>query len=199
MTVLAATAWPTNAELIRDVAELGYLRVDVPTLDPTWGFGTWWKLWRPHQLTASDLDASLSPTGTSVDFTDLPHGDDTFGAVAFDPPYKLNGTSSTTDDRYGVGGKYVSERGRRRLILDGLDECARVLSPKGYLLVKVMDQVSGGKVRWQTDVVTHHAETLGLTKVDAFLFPSYRPQPDGRSQAHARRNYSTLLVFRGPR
>jgi hypothetical protein len=50
-------------------------------------------------------------------------------------------------------------------------------------------------VWWQTDMVTRRAEDAGLTKVDALLFMSHRPQPEGRSQQHARRNYSTLLVF----
>jgi hypothetical protein len=197
--VLAATAWPTNAELIADVARLGYLRAEWATLDPTYGRGVWWQRWRPTSLTASDLDPAKSPTGTSVDFRSLPHGDASFMAVAFDPPYKLNGTPTAgVDARYGVDA-YTSRDDRHLLLVDGMAECARVLAPGGTLLVKCQDQVNSGRVRWQTDLVTDTARLLGLEKVDAFLMLSYRPQPAGRRQEHARRNYSTLFVFRAGR
>ena len=80
------------------------------------------------------------------------------------------------------------------LIRAGIGECARVLAD-GYLLLKCMDQVCSGKVRWQTDEFTEHARRCGLGKVNKSDFPSYRPQPSGRSQKHARRNTSSLLVF----
>lgn len=193
--VLAVTAWKSNAELIADVARLGYLHADWPTLDPTYGRGTWWKAFRPTDLTACDLDPEKSPLGRSVDFTALPFPDENFRAVVFDPPYKLNGTpTADIDARYGVD-VYRSREDRHRLIRDGVAECTRVLERGGFLLVKCQDQVNGGRVRWQTDMVTAHAETLGLAKVDALHMVAYRPQPEGRRQEHARRNHSTLLVF----
>lgn len=133
---------------------------------------------------------------TTTDFRHLPHDDSTFDVVAYDPPYKLNGTPThQVDDRYGVAGAYTSRDDRHRLMLDGLDECARVLAPRGYLLVKCQDQVNGGRVRWQTDMLTQRALELDLAKIDAFLMLGGRPQPDGRRQVHARRNYSTLLIL----
>jgi len=193
--VLAATAWPTNAAMIADAARLGYLRREWRTLDPTYGRGTWWREWRPDELVASDINPELSPAGESVDFTALPHGDRSFQAVVLDAPYKLNGTpSADVDERYGVH-VVRSREGRHELIRAGITECARVLDD-GYLLLKCQDQVNGGRVRWQTDLFTRHAESLGLEKVDALLLLAYRAQPEGRSQQHARRNLSTLLVFR---
>lgn len=193
MTVMAYGTWATNAELIRDVATLGYLREGWWTLDPTYGEGTFWKLWRPKVLTATDLDPLRAPDGV-VDFTAMPWDRGAFDAVVFDPPYKLNGTPDPIlDQRYGVH-RYTRWQDRMDLIRAGLDECARVLG-EGYLLVKCQDQVCSGKVRWQTDEVTNHLARLGLGKVDRFDFPSYRPQPNGRRQVHARRNTSSLLVF----
>lgn len=197
--VLAATAWNSNAEMIADCAWLGYLRKEWRTLDPTFGRGTFWKAWRPDDLVASDLNPDLSPSGESVDFTNLPHGNESFCAVVFDPPYKLNGTpTADVDERYGVH-VVRSRDDRHKLMLNGLAQCARVLAPGGFLLVKCQDQVNGGKVRWQSDMLTVRAAALGLEKVDALQFLAYRAQPDGTSQEHARRNYSTLLVFRKPR
>ena len=43
MTVFTATRWATNAEMIEDVARLGYL--DGSVLDVTYGLGTFWKNW----------------------------------------------------------------------------------------------------------------------------------------------------------
>lgn len=208
--VMAIGAWTSNAELIADLFRLGYLDDDMVVCDPTWGHGNWWTVRAPFLLVGSDLDTSKSPSGLSRDATDLPYTDGFFDAVALDPPYKLNGTATDTggiDRRYGVGGRYASVEGRHRLIVDMVTEAARVVAPAtrhngvdrgGIVLVKVQDQVNGGRVRWQTDMVTRHAETLGLDKVDAFHFVSYRAQPEGRSQQHARRNHSTLLVFRKP-
>lgn len=194
MTVLAATAWRTNAEMIDACRELGYLSDDVATLDPTFGKGNFWKRWRPATLVAHDLKLD------GVDFRQLPELDDSFGAVVFDPPYKLNGTpTADIDERYGVD--IVSSRGDRHdLIRAGIDECARVLAPNGWLLIKCQDQVNGGKVRWQTREFADHAEQKhGLRLVDALIMIGGRPQPAGRSQLHARRNYSTMLVLRSPK
>lgn len=191
--ILATCRWRTNGELIAACAELGYLTGRV--LDPTYGQGTWWSHYCPDRLDASDLDPDKSPTGVGVDFTDLPWLAGTFDAVAFDPPYKLNGTPDpAVDHRYGVDVP-ASWKERHRLIRQGISEAARVLLPGGYLLLKCQDQVCSGKVRWQTHEFTNHAADVGLELVDRFDMLSYRAQPAGRRQVHARRNSSTLLVF----
>jgi hypothetical protein len=186
--------------MIAAVARLGYLKVDYTTLDPTWGLGNWWTVWRPRSLVAHDLY-----TLDGVDFCALPHRDGLFLAVAFDPPYKLNGTDQGEGERFGVSGAYVPWRDRHALIRAGMAECARVLARGGHLLVKCQDQVCGGKVRWQTDEFSAYGVgELGLAKVDRLDYlVTPRPQPertraDGKVsvQEHARRNYSTLLVFK---
>lgn len=194
--ILAAAKRATNADLIVECHQLGYLRDDDRVLDPTYGLGTFWAKWQPVSLVGTDLNPAKSPTGTSVDFTALPWEDEAFDAVVFDPPYKLNGTATASvDDRYGVADGYMPIADRHQLILDGLAECTRVLRVGGRLLVKVQDQVASGRVWWQTDMVTRAAEEQGCRKVDALLFLGGRSQPKGRRQVHARRNYSTLLVF----
>ena len=191
--ILSAQRWPNNAEMIADVAKLGYLDGDV--LDVTYGYGNFWNTWVPESLTACDLNIELSPLGVSVDFTDLPFGDSSFDAVVFDPPYKLNGTPTpSVDRRYGVH-EPTTWQDRHQLIRDGLSECARV--SKRYVLLKCMDQVCSGKKRWQTIEFTNHAEALGFRLDDRFdLLNRPRPQPSGRRQLHAQVNYSTLLVFK---
>lgn len=192
MTVLAIDKWESNAALIADVSTLGYL--DGHVLDPTYGGGNFWTEFTPWKLTACDLNPEKSPLGMSVDFRHLPWKDRWFDVVVFDPPYKLNGTPDPyLDERYGVDVP-TKWQDRMALIIAGVKECARVT--KTYLLVKCQDQVCSGVIRWQTDHVTDAAINMGMDKVDRFDFLSYRPQPSGRSQQHARRNSSTLLVFR---
>lgn len=192
--VMALGSWRSNGEMIADVARL-YLHDDWHICDPTFGLGRWWTHWQPHTLDASDLDPTKNPSGESLDARHLDAPDGYYDAVALDPPYKLNGTpTACIDQRYGVH-EPTTVAGRHQLMADMLTEAARVTRPDGIVLFKCQAQVNGGKVRWQPDMFTRHADTCGLSKLDEFLFPSYRPQPDGRAQVHARRGYSTLLVF----
>lgn len=208
--VLAAYKWPSNAELIDALAtKLHYLDYDTPTVDVTYGRGVWWKRWRPRMLVEHDLKLD------GVDFRRLPEEDETYGQVAFDPPYKLNGRPTpNVDERYGVDVR-MTVKERHELIRDGITECNRVLERRGTLLVKCQNQVCNGVVHWQTYEFVKHAESLGLIFQDECLVLGYREQPKDRTrkptvaelalgvterqpsqQQHAARNYSSLLVFR---
>ena len=204
MTVLALAKRRTNAALIADCATLGYLTDDMAIWDPTYGLGTFWNDWQPDPvkgglLFRTDIDPAKSPDFISgVDATRTTMGGDHWGAVVLDPPYKLNGTDQGEGHRYGVTAP-ATRADKHRLMADMLTEAHRVVRPGGTVLFKCQDQVEGGRVRWQTHTFAAHGETLGLELVDLLLFPSYRPQPSGRSQHHARRNYSSLLVFTKPK
>ena len=195
--ILAIGTRRNNAELIEDLVALGYIDLDGLILDPTYGLGRWWNLVKPKNLVACDIDPEKSPIGYSVDFRSTPWEDNTFDSVLFDPPYKLNGTSQGfgNDESYGVGNtRYISIEDRHDLIKAGMRELTRVTSR--VLVVKCQDQVSSGKVQWQTRVFADYGEQLGLTLVDSLHVLGYRQQPPGRSQHHARRDYSTALVFK---
>lgn len=188
--IRAAHKWPSNAELIADVAKLGYIKGVV--LDPTYGKGVFWKKFEPELLFVSDIKMP----GQEDDFRDLPYGDEFFDTVVFDPPYKLNGTPSEPDVRYGVGERATVDE-RMLLCYDGGIECIRVLKRGGHLLWKCMDQVVSGNVVWQTHHFTNYAQRNGMKLVDRFdLLHEPRKQPGGRKQVHAARCYSTLLVFK---
>ena len=184
-----------NATLIADCAQLGYLNKDDMVADVTYGLGRFWKVWEPDILLASDLDPIKSPCGLSIDFTDLPFETDELDAVVFDPPYKFSGTSRVTSDAgYGIG-DYMSTDARMGLIFAGVAEAARVTRPGGKVFVKCQDQVVSGKVVFQTLEIAEYAAFHRLDLIDMLHVQSYRPQPAGRRQVHARRDYSTLLVF----
>lgn len=192
MTVLAIDTYQSNADLIIACRDLGYIEGTV--MDPTYGMGTFWAKWKPDELCAWDLDPEKSPKRVSVDFTDLPRPDRSIDTVVFDPPYKLNGTpDEAIDNRYGVH-QPTRWQDRMDLCKRGIDECARV--SRKWLLIKCQDQVCSGKVRWQTIEFGSAAVDSGFELVDMLHYVAYRPQPEGRSQIHARRNYSTMLVLR---
>lgn len=196
MTVLAAHRWANNGEMIADVAKLGYLNGRV--LDVTYGEGTFWKVWRPEDLTACDLDPTKSPIGYSVDFTNLSNFlSESFDAVVLDAPYKLNGTpDGAIDGRYGTHEVRTAQQ-RIDLMLCGVRRCSWLPRSGGFLLVKCQDQVNSGRMWWQTDLVTAEANACGFRKVDRFdLLGKHRKQPmDGRRQQHAHGRPSSLLVF----
>ena len=79
-------------------------------------------------------------------------------------------------------------------ILFGVDNCSALVAPKGYLLVKVQDQVANGRMYWQADRVSETLKVRGFDKEAVFHF-RHRPRPQ-RSQVRARNNYSTMLVFK---
>lgn len=198
--ILAATPWPNNAAMMRDVAKLHdgrYIRGVM--LDVTYGRGGFW-----------NLDTGLVPVGAArlmihdlytvdgVDFRKLPEATASVDTVVFDPPYKLNGTPALgdMDNRYGVDKTSNRWQDTHQLICEGISEASRVLKPKGHLLLKCMNQVCSGRVRWQTDEFTAHAATVGFRKVEQLEFlREGRPQPTGVRQVHARRNLSSLLIF----
>lgn len=193
--VMAADTWRTNADLVADLRRLGYLDDDHRVLDPTYGRGKWWTKWRPADFTSSDQR-------TGVDFRDLPHDDDTFDVVTFDPPYVCKGGRTTStipdfDDRYGLADAPRTAAALQALIDDGLAECARVTKPGGRVLVKCQDYVSSGGLWLGVNRTIDAAQRLGLV-VEDVLHHLRRPgpQPPHRRQVHARRNLSTLLVLK---
>lgn len=226
MTVLAATDWKTNAELIADVAKLGYLRKDWVTLDPTFGKGIWWQLWRPDNLYTYNREIDGS------DFRSLPDENDTYDAIAFDPPYVALGGRKTSNipdmtAGYGLITTPKSPAELQDLINDGMEEMYRLVKPGGIILCKCMDYISSGQF-WNGTYLTQEwaIEKLGLRQVDRFTHLGHPgPQPGGRTrkcpsckglsaaecrecdgkgsvlsvQQHARQNISTLFVFTKPK
>ena len=185
----------TNGQRVKDLAKLGYL--PEPVLDPTYGYGSMWTDYMPEVLYACDLDPEKSPTGVARNFTDLPFEDNSFGSCLYDPPYRFAGTPTDTDDGghddlYGTD-VYRTKAEQIALIVEGAKECGRVTSQ--FLIVKCQDQVVANFVGWQTAIVKDFLEDEGWRLKDSLLLLSYRPQPAGRSQNNARRNYSSFLIF----
>ena len=188
-------AWKNNAELIADAASLGYIHGDI--LDATYGLGRFWSLLPEVEPSVVKNDADPERGDFHSDFCSFPKDwQASFDTTIFDPPYKLNGTPSLPmDNDYGAN-VATTLKDKLSLIENGAIECLRVTRSKGYLLVKVMDQVASGRMWWQTDLVTQ-ALSESARKVAVFhLKGRTRKQPAGRRQLHPRNTHSTLMVFK---
>lgn len=211
MTVMTIDKWSSNGALIADVAKLGYIDMSKPVRDFTYGLGNFWTVIKPALLVASDYDINKSPLGYSVDARMPDDSDRYYATVVVDPPYKLNGTPDPAlDYAYGVHERATVDD-RLDLIYEMVLGASSTVAVNGYLLIKVQDQICSGKPVWQTDMVhtaltdpetvMYHTDEEGwvfpeFKKMEVFQYMSYRPQPAGRAQVHARRNASQLMVYR---
>ena len=193
--VKAATEWMTNGHLIADCYRLNYLRDTDHVLDPTYGQGRWWKVWRPGKLTWHNRDLD------GTDFRSLQYLDGTFDAIGYDPPYVCVGGRTTTGisdmhNAYGMADAPRTPALLQDLINDGLTEMHRLVKSTGIVVVKCQDYISSGRLWVGTHHTLTHAIALGFEPVDRLEHVSgLRPQPPGRRQVHARRNLSTLFVL----
>lgn len=193
--VPAIHAWSNNAALVADVASIHFPEAE-RGFDATYGLGRWWRRWQPAELVTNDL--FVEAADYHYDFRTLSrYFGPEFDLVAYDPPYKLNGTPALAgfDQDYGVA-QPTSWQERMRLVRDGFAECAELVAPKGHLIAKCQDQVAYGEVRWQTLMLASMAPSVGLRLKDRFdMLGGSRKQPEGRPQRHGRGRGSTLLVF----
>lgn len=217
--VLAAGKWNTNAALLADCARLGYVKGD--TLDPTYGEGNWWTPgpWEPAVAELGVLDLHVTTCDLfkygggvlKMDYRDLHYGDNQFDSVVFDPPYVSKGGRTTSgipefDERYGIGTvdgpKTPADLWAYNQL--GFWECVRVLKPGGYLCMKSKDYISSGQLQPVTHWILRDAldgptgKVYSVRYVDRLEHVGAEPQQpdDDRKQRHARRNLSTMLVFK---
>lgn len=193
--VLAATEWQSNAEMILDCVRLGYLQARWETLDATYGAGVWWQKWRPAVLHTPRREEGW-------DFTKMWFGDAAMDAVAFDPPYIATRSTRSKSfnalrDAYGLNDAPDKPGDVQNLINDGLTECYRVVKPGGIVLTKCQDYVWHNDVMWLgTHLTLTHALALGFRMQDRLEHLTVPRSQPCNVQRHARRNNSTLFVFR---
>lgn len=207
--VLSVITHRRNADLIAEIQPL-WIKPEDAVLDVTYGKGQWWKKYRPANLTTNDLDTSLN-TDFHYAFNHLPTAwTESYDVVAFDPPYVCKGGRKTStipamDAAYGLAEAPKNPRALFGWIDGGMKGCARVLRPKGRLLVKCSDFISSGKYQDGYTNILYAGAVCSLEHVDTFIHASGTgPQPkknrDGSHcrQIHGRRAHSYLVVFKKP-
>lgn len=191
--ILRSVFQGTNADLIAAVAPL-YLTGSV--LDTTYGEGKWWVRFTPDDFTFHDLKVD------GVDFTALPHDDQSFDTVVYDPPYVPAGGAATNQQ---VAGSFRSAFGLTagrtgaefdRLVMDGLAECCRV--SRRFVLVKCMEFVGSAAFRDMPTEIANAAGEHGFAVHDRIVHNA-GPGPGGHNiftVKRARRVHSYLTVFK---
>lgn len=191
MTVTAATKWDTNAEMILDIVELGYIRPTDVIIDLTYGRGAWWtKYQHPGEfwanLSPDDEMGELPPYMNAWmcrDFRDLGEEWGSFDVALFDPPYVSMGGRATSGlpdfmDRYGLENAATTPELLHADNVRGLAEAMRIVKPGGLILAKCAPYVSSG-VRKEGDWWTRDAALeMGLKVEDMLIhIGDVRAQP----------------------
>lgn len=190
-----------NAGLIATVFRLPMLALAESdlVLDATYGRGRFWTEYRPPHLIPHDLKLD------GVDFRHLPEADHAITIEILDPPYVSPGGRKTSTIKkfhagYGTDDVPRTVAETRDMIQGGIKEASRVLRPGGFLLLKSMDYVSGGKLRPERIGFVTFAQSLGFTLADTFLLiGSPRAQPPHQRQEHSAGKPSYLDILRAPR
>lgn len=169
-------------------------------LDMTWGLGVFWKNidCSKYDLVKNDLDKSRGDI--HFDFRNMPHEDKSFDVIIFDPPY----ASRSSNKNSFVGSLYNNANHHLNTVedvlkfyLDGMQESKRLLKNGGILMVKCMDEISGGKQKRNHISIWKSALDLGFIDEDLFvLVQNKTPVMRHDHQFHARKNNSYLWVFR---
>lgn len=191
MTITAATKWASNADMILDIVELGYIKPTDSIIDLTYGGGKWWtKYQHPGLFIANTDDDNVEDHGgtsayTTFDYRHIDHEitGEPFDVVVFDPPYVSMGGRATSGlpdfmDRYGLENAASSPE---RLQVDnelGLREAMRITRPGGLILAKCAPYISSGVRKdgdwWARDA----ALAMGLTIQDMLIhIGDVRAQP----------------------
>lgn len=221
--VLAATRWPSNAEMIEDVVRLGYIRPTDRVFDATWGSGVWWRKYtHPGEFIANCADfdkrgklktPELQPGWSWVqrDFRNTELPDDWCDVYTFDPPYVSKGGRATSTipkflAAYGLRDAAKTPEALHAYNVDGLLEARRVVKPGGYVLVKVMNYISSASLQPAAHWMRDTALEEGFKLVEDWVHvgdpgPQPKENIDGskRRQVHARNNYSVLLILQRPK
>lgn len=124
-----------------------------------------------HQKTyknAGNVTIDVAPD-IVCDFTDLPFADNTFQLVVFDPPHIMGAKESAwLVKKYGQ-----LDENWRDMLLDGFNECMRVLKPDGVLIFKWAECSIPAKDVWkaigQKPLFGHHSGKKSATFWGCFM------------------------------
>ena len=188
-----------NSILFPDALKL-FAKNNDRIIDMTWGKGVFWKNvdCSNYQLIKNDID--ISRGDIHFDFRNTPYEDESFDMVVLDPPY----ASRSSNKNSFVGSLYNNANHHLdtvedvlKFYLDGMTESFRLLKKNGYLMVKCMDEISGGKQKRNHISIWNDALNLGFIDEDLFiLVQNKNPVMRHKYQLHARKNNSFLWVFK---
>ena len=183
----------SQEQILQDIVDL---HTGAIHCDATFGSGCFYKNGVSRPEFCFDIEPRR-PGVVAADVRHLPLREASLKSAMFDPPFlPRTGPGSNLKFRYGhiEGGM----AGLGTFYALALHELHRVLMPKGWLIFKCQDLVSGGKNHFIHCHIWEHARGLGFEAIDLFILEATRRQadPQGRAQRHARKFHSYFWVFK---
>jgi len=167
------------------------------TLDPCYGKGNFYKN-VPEPLYKIDINGQNAPEGDS---RKLPFPDNSIKSIIFDPPFLATTRPSLKKDTGNIINKqfsvYPSEKELFEFYCDSLLEFYRLITQKGWLIIKCQDKVSSGKQYFSHIYIHNMALSLGFYPKDLFIYiKNNRIVADWqKNQQHARKFHSYFWIF----
>lgn len=145
-----------------------------------------------------------TPDTIDCDCRELPLGTNSISCLMFDPPFLATKGKSLTENknnnfinkRFGV---YSTEQELWEFYQDSMKEFYRVLKPKGILIFKCQDKVSGGKQIIMHNKIINQAEKIGFICEDLFVLLAKNRLVANwqvKNQKHSRKFHSYFLVLK---
>lgn len=177
-----------------------YFRDEDIFLDPCFGKGNFWSIYKPKRLIKHDLFLL-----DEVDARNLPEEDNSVDIVVLDLPLVSKGGRNTSgmkefDAAYGLKRAPKSPEALHLVIAVAMVEAYRVLKRGGLLINKSCDYISSGKYIPGHFWVVRDALKTGFFQVDEIIHyrGSLGPQPPNRGQKHSHRSHSFYSIFIKP-
>lgn len=191
-----------QTEIIKNIIKL-HIEKGVIDCDPTYSTGVFYK---KSGIVAPEYKFDLHPQSEGVvksNSINLPLEDETLDSIMFDPPFVVSKGPSLKNPKKGsniISTRFSSYESIPLLweyYTKSLNEFYRILKPKGMLIFKCQDTVSGGKNYFSHSYVMNKALEIGYYPKDFFVLLAKSRLISGnmKNQQHARKFHSYFWVF----
>ena len=183
-------------EVIESILQLHSINGKID-IDPTYSTGNFYK----GKIQKPEYKFDLEPQCKGVlpaDARQLPLENESVYTLMFDPPFLVGSETETTGKIKGRFSWYPTYKALWKFYEDALKEFYRILKPKGIVIFKCQDFVTGGKQHFSHVVIMNIAVRLGYYPKDLFTFlvkTRMYHQKDLEGQQHARKYHSYFWVF----
>jgi len=189
-------------EIIKNIIDL-HIESGVIDCDPTYSTGVFYK---KSKIEPPKYKFDLYPQSDDViesNSMNLPLDDESLDSIMFDPPFVVSKGPSLKNPKKGsnlISSRFSSYESIPLLwnfYKNSLEEFYRLLKPKGMLIFKCQDTVSGGKNYFSHNFVMNKALEIGFYPKDLFVLMAKSRMISGnmKNQQHARKFHSYFWVF----
>jgi len=191
-----------QTEIIKNIIDL-HIEKGVIDCDPTYSTGVFYK---KSGIVAPEYKFDLYPQSEEVvksNSISLPLENESLDSIMFDPPFVVSKGPSLKNPKKGsniISTRFSSYESIPLLwdyYTKSLNEFYRILKPKGMLIFKCQDTVSGGKNYFSHSYVMNKALEIGYYPKDLFVLMAKTRLISGnmKNQQHARKFHSYFWVF----